>query len=31
MGSWKGAIHKGYPTFQLVSRVAKLGYEDIDK
>ena len=24
-----GAVHKGYPTFQLVSRVAKMGYEDI--
>ena len=22
-------IHKGYPTFQLVSRFAKMGYEDI--
>ena len=24
-----GAVHKGYPTFQLVSRFAKMGYEDI--
>ena len=24
-----GAVHKGYPTFQLVSRLAKMGYEDI--
>ena len=23
------AVHKGYPTFQLVSRFAKMGYEDI--
>ena len=22
-----GAVHKGYPTFQLVSRFAKMGYE----
>ena len=24
-----GAVHKGYPTFQLVSRFVKMGYEDI--
>ena len=26
---WLGAFHKGYPTFQLVNRFAKMGYEDI--
>ena len=24
-----GAVHKGYPTLPLVSRFAKMGYEDI--
>ena len=29
IGVYLGAVHKGYPTFQLVSRFAKMGYEDI--